>query len=460
MTKESAMAEAKDVSAKALAITERELGRYDDMTPESCNAAAEAQKVLPLGVGSNFQFFDPHPAMMARAQGSKMWDVDGHEYIDYNMGYGSLLAGHSHPKLVEAITRQVTEGTLLVTPAPITQQVAGELSRRFPMDLVRFTNSGTEATMDALRLARAFTKRNMVIKVEGCYHGHHDLMMISVKPSLEEAGPADRPNPVPYFGGISTHTVEEVVVVPFNDLDALDRAFAEHPDEIAAFILEPVPENMGIVLPEDGYLAGAIEISHKYGALCIFDEVKTGITSNPGGASAAFGVTPDLICLAKSIGGGVPVGAFGGRGDVMALISDWIVAQQGTFNANPLVMAAARAVLTEICTAEHWAAAKAQNDRLIAACQDIIDDYGLPAHTVAMGAKGCITYVPERVRNYRDYKKTDFVLAYAHWIYMMTHGIFLPPGLDEQWLISVQHTPADIDRHIEVFRDFVAEVMS
>jgi glutamate-1-semialdehyde 2,1-aminomutase len=454
------MTQATDVTAKALTITEREMARYEEMTPRSREAIAEAQKVLPLGVGSNFQFFDPHPVVMATAHGSKMWDVDGNEYIDYNMGYGSLLAGHSHPLLVEAIKRQATEGILLVTPTPLIHDVAAELCRRFPMDMVRFTNSGTESTMDAIRLAKAFTGREKIIKLEGGYHGHHDVVMVSVKPDLEDAGPADNPTPVPYFGGISRATVAEVTVVPFNDLDALERAFVAHPGEIACFILEPVPENMGIVLPDEGYLAAAIEVCHRHDALCIFDEVKTGITSNPGGASAIYHVRPDLICLAKSIGGGVPVGAFGGKAEIMELIANWTVAQQGTFNGNPLVMAAAKAVLTQIGTAEHWAEAKARNDRLVAGCQEVIDQYGLPAHTVACGAKGCVTYVPQRVRDYRDYKKTDFDLAYAHWIYMMTHGIFLPPGLDEQWLVSVQHTEADIDRHIEVFRAFVAEVMS
>ena len=448
------------VTERALAITDRESAKYRAMTPKSQAATDRARRVLPLGVTSNFQFFEPHPVVMAKGQGSRLWDVDGNEYLDYNMGYGSLLAGHSHPLLVEAITRQASQGTLLVTPQPLATEVAEELCRRFPMDLVRFTNSGTESTMDALRLARAFTGRDMIIKLEGGYHGHHDLVMVSVKPPLDEAGPADMPTPVPYFAGIPKSTVADVVVIPFNDLDALERAFRAHPQQIAAFILEPVPENMGIVLPDDGYLAEAIEISHRHGALCIFDEVKTGITSHPGGASGIWGVKPDLICLAKSIGGGLPVGAFGGRGDVMELITDWTVAQQGTFNGNPLVMAGAKAVLTEICTEEAWAQAKAQNDRLIDACQEIIDEHGLPAHTVRCGAKGCITYVPERVRNFRDYKKTDFDLAYAHWITMMTHGIFLPPGLDEQWLVSVQHSPADIDRHVEVFRAFVEEVMA
>ncbi len=451
---------ARDFTQRAKEITEREMPRYEEMTPGSQKATARAKKVLPMGVASNFQFFDPHPVVMARGKGSRMWDVDGNEYIDFNMGYGSLLAGHAHPQVVEAIKKQADEGTLFVTPSPHIAEVAEALCERFPFEQVRFTNSGTEATMDAIRLARGFTKREKVIKLEGGYHGHHDLAMMSVKPPLDEAGPAGHPNTIPWFGGITQAAVEEVIVVPFNDAEALEQAFSEHEGEVACFILEPVPENMGIVLPEEGYLQKVAEITRRHGALLIFDEVKTGITSHPRGASAIYGVEADIICLAKSIGGGVPLGAFGARKEIMDLITNWEVAHQGTFNGNPLVMAAAKAVLTQACTEEHWQEAKEKNDRLIAGCQKIIDDAGLPAHTVQLGAKGCITYSKDPVRTYRDYKATDFDLAYAHWIYMVTHGIFLPPGLDEQWLVSVQHTDADIDRHLEVFADFVAELTS
>ncbi|MBU2601174.1 MAG: aspartate aminotransferase family protein [Actinobacteria bacterium] len=448
------------ISTKALEITEREKQRYAQMTPGSQAATERAKKVLPLGVASNFQFFDPHPIVAARASGSRLYDVDGNEFVDYNMGYGSLFAGHSNPIMVEAITKQAAEGTLYTTPSVLIAEVAEALCERFPFEMVRFTNSGTESTMDAIRLARGYTGREKIIKLEGGYHGHHDLVMMSVRPPLEEAGPEDRPNTVPYYGGITKGTATEVVVIPFNDLAALEQAFAENAGEVAAFILEPVPENMGIVLPDEGYLAAAKEICHKHGALIIFDEVKTGITSNWGGAAAVYGVAPDLSCLAKSIGGGVPIGAFGGSREIMGKIADWTVAHQGTFNGNPLVTAASLAVLTKICTPDATAAAIARNDRLIAGCQAIIDDTGLPAHTVKLGAKGCVTYVPERVRTYRDYKKTDFELAYAHWIYMMSHGIFLPPGLDEQWLVSVLHSEEDIDRHLTVFEGFVREVTS
>lgn len=446
------------ISGNSRAITEREKARYAAMTPGSQRATARAKKVLPLGVASNFQFFDPHPIVADHALGSRLWDVDGNEFIDYNGGYGSLFAGHSHPAVVEAIREQAGRGTLYTTPSVLIAEVAEALVDRFPFEMVRFTNSGTESTMDALRLARGYTKRDLVIKLEGGYHGHHDLVMMSVRPPLEDAGPADRPNTVPYYGGTTKATADEVIIIPFNDLNALERAFVEHPNQVAAFILEPVPENMGIVLPDEGYLAAAKDICHKHGALMVFDEVKTGITSNWGGAAAIYDVAPDLSCLAKSIGGGVPIAAFGGSTEIMELIANGTVAHQGTFNGNPLVTAASKAVLTQVCTKEATAAAIAKNDRLIAGCQAVIDDAGLPAHTVKLGAKGCVTYVPERVRTYRDYKKTDFELAYAHWIYMMSHGIFLPPGLDEQWLVSVAHSDADIDRHLEIFSDFVREV--
>ncbi len=443
---------------RAERITTREKARYEQMSPGSRRESARAQKSLPLGVGSNLQFFDPHPVVMNRARGSRLWDVDGNEYIDYNLGYGSLLAGHCHPKMVAALQEQLQAGTLYVTPNPVTADVAENLCARFPFDMVRFTNSGTEATLDAIRLARAVTGRDKIIKLEGGYHGHHDLAMISVKPSLADAGSAEAPNSVPFYLGVGEHVPLEVVVVPYNDPRALEGAFARHEGEVAAFLLEPVMQNIGIVLPDEGYLARVADITRAHGALLIFDEVKTGITAHPRGVFGVYGVQPDIICLAKSIGGGVPVGAFGAREEIMTYIADGRMAHMGTFNANPLVMAAARSVLTEIVTDEAWAEAKARNDRLIAGCRDIIDAAGLPAHTVQMGTKGCVTYSTAPVRNYRDYKASDFTMAYAHWIYMMTHGIFLPPGLDDQWLVSVQHSDADVDRHLEVFADFVAEL--
>lgn len=441
---------------RAREITASELAAYARRTKGSQAASARAQKVLPLGVPSSFQFYDPHPVVAARAHGSWLEDVDGNRYIDFNMGYGALLAGHGHPLLVEAVTQQLSEGTLFVTPCELDAEVAELLAERFGLPQWRFTNSGTEATMDALRVAKGVTGRSKIVKVEGGYHGHHDEVMISMKPSLDVAGPAHRPTPVPATAGITPAVLADTIVVPFNDAAALEDVLSTY--EVAAFIVEPVMENIGICLPQPGYLEAVREITRRHGTMLIFDEVKTGITAGYGGATRRFGVTPDLVCLAKSIGGGLSVGAFGGSAEVMDEIGSGRVLHLGTYNGNPLVMAAARAVLRDICTAEAIEAASVKNRRLLAACQATIEAAGLPAHTVEMGAKGCVTYSIDAVRNYREYKATDFDLAYANWIFGINRGILLPPGLDEQWLISVQHTDADVDRAIEVFSEFVAAV--
>ncbi|HEX9260045.1 MAG TPA: aminotransferase class III-fold pyridoxal phosphate-dependent enzyme, partial [Acidimicrobiales bacterium] len=266
------------------------------------------------------------------------------------------------------------------------------------------------------------------------------------------AGPADAPTPVPATAGITDAVIRDVSVIPYNDPDALERVLAA--GDVAAFIVEPAMENIGICLPDDGYLDAVREITQRHGTLLIFDEVKTGITAGWGGATGHFGVQPDLVCLAKSIGGGYPVGAFGGRAEVMDQITSGRVLHLGTYNGNPLVMAAAQAVLAEVCTPEATRAAIDMNRAYVAACDGVIAEFGLPAHTVQLGAKGCVTYSTAPVRNYRDYKATDFDLAYANWIWGINRGILLPPGLDEQWLISVLHTKADIEHALDVFRSF------
>jgi glutamate-1-semialdehyde 2,1-aminomutase len=320
----------------------------------------------------------------------------------------------------------------------------------------RPTNSGTEATLDAIRLARAVTGRERIVKVEGGYHGHHDEVMISNKPPLDKAGPADRPNSVPSSLGIPKHVVEDVIVIPYNDAEALEWALSA--GDVACFIVEPVMQNIGICLPQPGYLQQVREITQRYGTLLIFDEVKTGITAGYGGASGQLGVSPDLITLAKSIGGGFPVGAFGGKAEYMNLITDGSVLHLGTYNGNPLVMAAVKATLSEACTREKQTEAVERNGRLVDACQAVIDRTDIPAHTVRFGAKGCITWSVDPVRNYRDYKATDFDLAFAQWMHGINRGILLPPGLDEQWLISVMHTEADAMRYADVFAEFAAEL--
>jgi len=283
-------------------------------------------------------------------------------------------------------------------------------------------------------------------------------VMISMKPSLEQAGPADSPTPVPSTAGITRNVLADTIVIPYNDAAALERVLAA--GDVAAFIVEPVMENIGICLPKPGYLQAVRDITRRYGTMLIFDEVKTGITAGWGGATGAVGVTPDLVALAKSIGGGLPLGAFGGSAECMDQISSGRVVHLGTYNGNPLCMAAAKAVLSEVCTPEATREVIDRNARLVEACSTTIERAGLPAHTVQFGAKGCVTWAENPIENYRDYKATDFDLAFAQWMHGINRGVLLPPGLDEQWLISVLHTEQDAMHYADVFQEFVDELIA
>lgn len=431
---------------------------YADRTKASQAATERARRVMPAGVPSSFQAYDPWPVVVKHSSGSTMVDVDDNEYVDYDMGFGALFAGHMNPAVARAVRAQLDDGTLYVTPCELNADVGELLAERYGFPIWRPTNSGTEATMDAIRLARGATGREKLVKVEGGYHGHHDEVMVSNKPPLDQAGPAHAPNSVPQSGGITKGTIDDVIVIPFNDPDALARALAAR--DVACFIVEPVMENIGICLPDDGYLQAVREICDAHGTLLIFDEVKTGITAGYGGATNQLGVRPDLITLAKSIGGGFPVGAFGGKAEYMDLITSGEVLHLGTYNGNPLVMAAVKATLTEACTRPIVEDTVARNGRLVDACQEIIDRSGLPAHTVRFGAKGCITWSTTAVRNYRDYKATDFDLAFAQWIHGINRGVLLPPGLDEQWLISVMHDDDAAMKYASVFDEFAAELVA
>lgn len=453
---ESSISSASSLNWRAKEITARELQRYAQRTTGSQKATERARKVLPLGVPSSFQAYDPHPIVVKSANGSRMVDVDNNVYVDYDMGFGALFSGHVHPTVRAAVDAQLDVGTLFVTPCELNADVAELLGDRYGLPMWRFTNSGTEATMDAIRVARGATGRDKICKVEGGYHGHHDEVMISMKPSLDVAGPAEAPVPVPATAGVTKAVLGDTIVIPYNDPEALERALRG--GDVACFIVEPVMENIGICLPDPGYLQAVREITERYGTLLIFDEVKTGITAGWGGATGALGVMPDLVALAKCIGGGLPLGAFGGKREYMDQITLGRVLHLGTYNGNPLCMAAAKAVLNDVCTPEATGATIARNARLVDACEQIIVEAGLPAHTVQFGAKGCITWTPEPIRNYRDYKKTDLDLAFAQWIHGINRGVLLPPGLDEQWLISVMHDENDSMRYAEVFAEFVDEL--
>ena len=427
--------------------------------PRSTAMIAEAAKSLAGGATSNWQIAQPQAVWMSHGQGSHVWDVDGNEYVDMHGGYGAAIAGHGHPAIVEAVSRQVARGTHFAQPTEDAIWLANELVRRFGLPLWRFANSGTEATMDAIHLMRALTERDLVIKVEGCYHGHHDSVEVSVLPEADEAGPPERPVSVPGNTGIPQAFVDLVAVVGFNDVAAVARVLAENPGRVAGMIVEPVMMNAGIIPPDPGYLDAVRDLLHAHGALLAFDEVKTGLTVSPGGATAAYRVTPDIICLAKALGGGLPVAAIGGTEAVMGLISDGTYEQVGTFNGNPLSMAAARATLLEALTPDAYARVERLRARLHEQVTEVLRTYDLPWHVVTAGAKGCISFLDRPVRHLRDFHDIDERLGHLHWLVQHNGGVFLPPwGKVEQWLLSVQHDEEDADRFVANVATFAALV--
>jgi glutamate-1-semialdehyde 2,1-aminomutase len=421
-------------------------------TKNTAGSAAESERAfasLPLGVTSSFQHWDPYPISIASAEGAWMTDVDGRKLLDLSMGFGAMLAGHLNPIVVEEIQTSLRQGMLFVTPSPTSTDAAELICKRFGIDQVRFTNSGTESTMYAVRVARSATEKMGILKVEGGYHGSYDPFVVSSKPPLDKIGNPEKPKAY-----IDSNLVPgDIYVVPFNNLVALEKMFKKNAKKIACFIVEPVLENLAIVLPDAGYLEGVRALCDKYNVVLIFDEVKTGLTAGPKGAAARLGVKPDLITLAKSIGGGLPLAAFGGKKKYMDYVTNGKMAHFGTFNGNPLAMAGIRAI-DRICTDEAMAKAEAFNMQALDRISAIIDEFELPAHTVGFGVKGCVTWSTKPVRNYRDYKATDFGIAEAHWLFSLNRGIITPPGLDEQWLISLAHGQAEIDLLVEDFREF------
>jgi glutamate-1-semialdehyde 2,1-aminomutase len=312
----------------------------------------------------------------------------------------------------------------------------------------------TEATMHACRIARAATGRDKILKFEGSYHGLHDTALVSVKPKAEEYGDPDAPNSVPGGGGVPKSAVANVVVASFNNLGSVERRFREHPGQIAAIILEPILMNVGLCMPQAGFLQGLRDIATKNGALLIFDEVKTGAKLGWGGASEYFGVQPDMICLAKSIGGGLPLAAFGSSRAVMDLISQHKVFHGGTYNTNRVAMAAGLATFREVLTRENYAHTDKLSKKLAEGYRKIVTKVGLQAYVASAGVNGALMLYPKEIQNYRDWTAIDIDLWRHYWFAMVNRGVLAQPyWWDEQWTISVQHTETDIDRHLAVFEE-------
>jgi glutamate-1-semialdehyde 2,1-aminomutase len=443
------------ITARAREIAKKETEALLERTPGSAELFQRAVRSMPLGVASSFQANDPYPVYVREGKGSRVWDVDGNEYVDFHNGFGTMAVGHAHPKVVEAIDRAARTGTHFAATTDTTVAFAEELCRRFRMDSVRFTNSGTEATMDAIRLARGATGRDTVVKIEGSYHGHHDALMFSVLSNAEAMGGRDQPASAPMSRGIPADVATHTLVVPFNDVPALERLLDERGSEIACLIMEPVMMNIGIALPQPGYLEAVRAACSAADVVLIFDEVKSGATIAPGGATERFGVQPDLTCLAKAIGGGVPCGVFGGRSELMEWIGNG-VAQQGTFNGNPLAAGAGLAALTEVLTPEAYEHFARLGRRLADGCREAIERHGIPAHVVDMGCKGCVSYRSEPLSDYRDFLECNIALFEASWPWAVNRGVFMTPGDEEQWTLSVQHSEEDVDRYVEAFADFCA----
>ena len=425
---------------------------FVERQPRSRELRERARRSLAGGVTSSWQITTPQAVWISHGSGSKIFDVDGNEYVDLHGGYGAGLAGHAHPAIVEAVRAQVGRGTHFAQPTVTAIDVSEELARRFGLPLWRFNNSGTESTMDAIHLMRSITGRDLIIKVEGCYHGHHDSVQVSVAPEPEEMGPASQPAGVPGSSGIPQALLDLTLVVGFNDLPAVERMLETHPGQVAGMILEPIMMNAGIIPPAEGYLAGLKELLHRHGALLTFDEVKTGLTVGPSGAVGLVGVTPDIVCLAKAIGGGIASAAVGGTAEVMEHVADGGYEMVGTFNGNPLAMAATKAMLEEVVTPDAYQELDRLRARAVAGLEATIAANGLDAHVVAVGAKGCVVFRKEPVTDYRDFVSLDDRFNHAHWLVQHNGGVFLPPwGKTEQWLLSTQHDEDDVDRFLGNF---------
>ena len=432
----------------------QEWARFQSTTTNSATHNKRASKVLPLGVTSSFQHWDPYPISIVSAKGAYFKDVDGRKLLDLSMGFGAMMVGHLNKDVVKAVKKAMRSvGTLFVTPGPLATEAAERFQKRFDIDMLRFTNSGTESTMYAIRAARAATGKKAIIKIEGGFHGGYDPLQVSVKAPVEKIGTVTSPKPY-YPTGVEGG---EVYVVSYNDTVRLEAIMKNHGKTIAAFMIEPIVENLSIILPDEGYLTKVRELCDKYKIALIFDEVKTGLTAGVAGAAMRVGVKPDLITLAKSIGGGLPLAAFGGKKEFMQTIVDGRMPHLGTYNGNPLVVAAAIAV-DKIATPEALAKAEAINNATLDAIDKIIDEYSLPAHTVGFGVKGAVIWSPTPVRNYRDFKATDFEMAELSWLWGLNRGIITPPGLDEQWLVSFAHTQNDMNKLVRSFRELAQAV--
>lgn len=419
-------------------------------TDTSEAAFERARRRIPGGVNSPVRAFRSvgrTPIFIDRGYGSKIVDLDGNEYIDYIGSWGPLILGHAHPEVMEAVVRTAEKGTSFGVPTELETVMAELVCERVPsIEMVRMVNSGTEATMSALRLARGYTGRNVIMKFEGCYHGHADSLLIKAGSGVATLGLPDSP-------GVPHQVAQHTVTVPYNDLEAVRHVFERIGEDIAAVIVEPVAGNMGVVPPEPGFLQGLRDVTREYGSLLIFDEVMTGFRVHLNCAQGLYGVTPDLTCLGKVIGGGLPVGAYGGRREIMEMIApEGPIYQAGTLSGNPLAMAAGIATLQVLGKPGVYEELERKSARLEEGFRANAVEVGIEATINRVGSMICPFFTPQRVYNYETAKSSDTALFARYFSAMMDRGVLVAPSQFEGMFVSLAHSDEDIERTIEAHR--------
>ena len=444
-------------------LLEREEKRLQERTPNSAKLFERAKTSLVKGVSSSYQMRDPYPVYFTHGKGSRIWDVDGREISDFHNGFGCMVQGHAHPAIAEAVTKRMELGSQFALPTEDSIVVAELLKGNFKLPRWRFVNSGSEATMDAIRIARAFSGRETIMKIMGSYHGHHDYVMVSIGfAEFKDRGPRDDYKSLPYGAGIPQSVANMTVPVPFNDADAMEKRIERLDAEgrkPACVIMEAAMMNLGVVLPEEGYLDKVRAITKKHGIVLIFDEVKTGICTAAGGAVERYGVVPDMVTLAKALAGGLPSGAIGMTEEVSEVVSSGKVFQVGTYNGNPLCMVAARASMEDVMTPDAYKRLDTINDQLIEKCDAICDKYDFPGYTVGISSKGCVNFATGRINDYESFMEhQDVQLCVLAWLYNINRGVMMAPGREEEWTLSITHNDEDVARYVNAFEELVRDV--
>jgi glutamate-1-semialdehyde 2,1-aminomutase len=432
-------------------LIEREQARLDASTPKSSLMYERAHEVLVGGVASSFQRRVPWPFYLVRGEGAVVWDLDGRRMVDFHNGFGSMVQGHANPSIAAAVRAQIGNGSHFAAPTEDAVIVAEELARRFGLPKWRYTNSGSESTMDAIRIARGFTGRDTIMKMVGSYHGHHDAVMVATGGDRDVPDEKGHWPSVSYGAGIPASVAELTVAVPFNDAPALERRVHELDHESckpACLIIEPAMM-LGMILPEPGYLVAVRDITRRHGIVLIFDEVKTGLAVAAGGVIERSGVRPDLVTLAKALGGGLPSGAIGGTEEVMSVVEDGSVYQVGTYNGNALTMAAARASLFEVLTPPAYAHLERLNQRMIEGCGRVLEAHRMTGYALGIGARGCVALSPTRIIDHATLAANqDPDLLRLTWLYAVNSGVFITPARPEQWTLSIAHSDEDVDTYV------------